>query len=205
MAKVKYGLKNTHYAKITTDDLGNITYGTPKPWPGSVNLSMDAEGELTPFRADNMNYWVSSSNNGYTGEFESALIPRDFRIDILGEEEDANGALIERADAKPASFALMFQVENDVAATRFCYYNCAATRPSSEANTTEETIEPQTDTISFNASPRTDGLVKATMEAGSEAYERWFEAVYEPAVSTGGNGGDNTGDNTGDDTGDDGN
>ena len=194
MAKVKYGLKNVHYAKITEGEQGAITYGTPKPWPGAVSLSMDAEGELTPFRADNMNYWVASSNNGYSGEFESALIPEDFRTDILAEQKDTNGALLEYADAKPSSFALLFQVENDVNATRFVYYNCTATRPSTEANTTEESIEPQTDTLSLTASPRPDGLVKATMDADGTGYDSWYTAVYEPtAQAAGGNTGGNTG------------
>ena len=192
--KVKYGLKNVHYAKITEGENGAITYGTPVPWPGSVNLSLDAEGELTPFRADNMNYWVASSNNGYSGEFESALIPDSFRKDILDEKEDANGVLLEYSDAHPSAFALLFQVENDEAATRFCYYNCKATRPSTEASTTEETIEPKTDTINFTASPTSEGLVKATCEHGTTGYDTWFTTVYTP-VATGGGG--NTGGNTG--------
>ena len=198
MAKVKYGLKNVHYAKITEGENGAITYGTPVHWPGAVSMSLDAEGELTPFRADNMNYWVASSNNGYSGELETALIPDSFRKDILGEVEDTNGVLVEYADAKPSSFALMFQVENDVDATRFCYYNCTATRPSSEANTTEETIEPQTDTISFTASPTPDSLVKATADASDSPYATWFETVYIPTRTTqGSNAGATQGSNTG--------
>ena len=188
MAKVKYGLKNVYYAKITEGANGAVTYGTPVAWPGAVSMSLDAEGELTPFRADNMNYWVASSNNGYSGELETALIPPAFRKDILGEVEDTNGVLVEYANAKPASFALLFQVENDVDATRFCYYNCAATRPSSEANTTEETIEPQTDTISFTASPRADGLVKAMAESNNTGYDTWFESVYTPTIQNGNTG-----------------
>ncbi len=187
--KVKFGLKNVYYAKITEGELGAITYGTPVAWPGAVNLSLDAEGELTPFRADNMNYWVASSNNGYSGELESALIPDSFRKDILGEVEDTNGVLLEYSDAHPSAFALMFQVENDVAATRFCYFNCKATRPSTEAATTEETIEPKTDKVSFTASPTAAGLVKATCEQGTTGYDTWFSTVYTPAT-TGGNTGD---------------
>lgn len=195
--KVKFGLKNAHYAVITLDNEGKPTYATPVPWPGSVNFSMDAEGELTPFRADNMNYWVSSSNNGYTGELETALIPKTFRTDVLGEEEDANGVLIEKSTAIPKDFAFLFQVEGDQAATRFVLYNCTATRPSTEASTTEEAIEPQTDTVSMQASPRYDGIVKATAEAGTSPYDTWFESVYEPATTGGGTtGGETTGGET---------
>ena len=34
--KVKYNLKNVHYALLNTDTTGNVTYGTPIPIPGDV-------------------------------------------------------------------------------------------------------------------------------------------------------------------------
>lgn len=37
--KITFGLKNAHYAKITVDNTGKITYATPKAIPGSTELS----------------------------------------------------------------------------------------------------------------------------------------------------------------------
>ena len=52
--KVKFGLKNVHYAVVTTNSTGKESYGTPVAWPGAVNLSLDAEGDTNSFDADDI-------------------------------------------------------------------------------------------------------------------------------------------------------
>ena len=82
--KVKYGLSNVYYAPLTeaVDESGNTTYTyeTPVRIPGGVELSLEAKGETTAKRADNVNYYVSVSNNGYEGDLTIVLIPESFRI-----------------------------------------------------------------------------------------------------------------------------
>lgn len=188
--KVKYGLCNVYYAVATLDSSNVATYGTPKPWKGAVNLSLDAEGNTTKFRADNIDYWVGVSNNGYSGDFESALIPDDFRQDVLGEIMDTAGVLVEDAAAKTKPFALLFQFEGDEKNTRHVLYNCTATRPSVSGATTEEEIEPQTETLSLTAvsvhnSSLDKDLVKARCKESDSPYSTWFDAVYQPTVISG--------------------
>jgi len=183
--KVKYGLKNVYYAKATIDNETNAaTYDTPVRWPGAVSLSLDAEGNTTKFRADNIDYWVGQSNNGYSGDFESALIPDSFRKDILGDVTDSGGVLIEDASAKTTYFALLFQFEGDVSNTRHVMYKCSATRPSVSGQTTEEEIEPQTETLTLTAiavhnSALDMDVIKARCGEADAPYENWFDAVYQ--------------------------
>ena len=184
--KVKFGICNVHIAKITEEE-GNITYGTPFAVPGAVGLSMEPEGDTTPFYADNIKYYISSSNQGYTGDLEIAITPEDFLTQILGQTKDKNGALFENADDTNARFALMFEGDGDVKKRRFVYFDCTATRPSTEANTKEESTEPQTDTITITMSPRsTDKAIKAVIEpneTNTEIYNKFFEKVYEKDAS----------------------
>ena len=180
--KVKFGLSNVHVAKITEQD-GEITYGTPFAMPGAVALSAEPEGETTPFYADNIQYYVAVSNNGYTGELELAMAVKEFLTQILGQQEDTNGALFESSDDVNARFALMGEIEGDVKKRRFVYYDCTATRPSSEMNTIEDTKEPQTDTIEITMSPRaTDHVINAVIEpsdTNEDVYNTFFTKVYE--------------------------
>lgn len=186
--KVKYGLKNVYYAKATVDADNKATYTTPVAIKGAVNLSLDAQGDTTKFRADNMNYWIGQSNNGYEGDLEVALIPDSFKTDILGFKVDGDGALYEVKDAPTVYFALLFQFEGDDKATKHVLYKCSANRPQISGSTTEETIEPQTETLTITADAITvaavnEDVVKASVKYGDAAYANWFSAVHQPTSS----------------------
>lgn len=185
--KVKYNLKNVHAAKLTemADDGGSsvFAYTTPQAIPGAVSISLDAEGESSPFYADGIVYFRSVTNNGYSGDLEIALIPEWFRTEILQEKKDDKGVLIEKSNvAESVKFALMFEFDGDVNAIRHVLYNCSASRPSIESETKEDTIEPGTETLSLTADPRSDGLVKARTGDTTDqtTYDNWYKTVYTP-------------------------
>ena len=163
--KVKYNLKNVHAAKLTetvTNGVTSFSYGTPKAIPGAVSISLDAEGESSPFYADGIVYFRSVTNNGYSGDLEMALVPEWFRTEILQEQLDGKGVLIEKSDNRESvKFALLFEFDGDINCIRHVLYNCTSSRPSIESETKEDTIEPGTEKLSITADPRADGLVKA--------------------------------------------
>ena len=115
--KVKYGLKNVHaaiLAETVVDGVTTYSYGTPKPVPGAVSISLEAQGETSPFYADDIVYFRTNANNGYSGDLEIALIPEWFRTDILQEDGDANGVLVEKSDiGESVKFALLFEFTGD--------------------------------------------------------------------------------------------
>ena len=176
--KVRFGLKNAHYAKATFDEEGNVTYGTPKRIPGAVSLSLDAEGDIENFYADDIVYYVMNNNSGYQGDLELALIPEDFLKEILHENEDAN-VEFER-------FAFMFEFSADAKAIRHVLYCCTATRPNMEGETRKQQKEVKTETLTLTATPLVNGFVKAKTGANTSksVYNNWYKAVYEPPVET---------------------
>lgn len=181
--KVKYNLKNVHAAKLTKTEDGKYTYSTPQAIPGAVSISLDAEGDSSPFYADGIVYFRSTANNGYSGDLELALIPEWFRTDILKETLDKNGVLVESAKiTEMEKFALLFEFDGDVRCIRHVLYNCTASRPSIESETKEDAIEPGKEKLSITADPREDGLVKSRIgDTTSEtAYNNWYKTVYIP-------------------------
>lgn len=177
--KVQYGLKNVYYAVQSVTTSGALTYGTPVSWPGAVSIGLDSEGDVSNFFADDVVYFTAVANNGYSGDFESALIPDSFRTDVMGETVSTSGIYIENANAQPKTFALLFEFDGDANATKYALYNCKMTRPSIESSTKEDGIEVQTVSGEITATPRpTDGIVKGMCAStAATAYTAWYTTV----------------------------
>lgn len=180
--KVKFNLKNTHYALLSVSEEGEVSYAAPVPMPGAVSISLDANGEPENFYADGVAYYVINNNMGYDGDLELAMIPESFRTDVLKEKLDDKGVLIENSDVELASFALLFEFDGDQRHIRHVLYNCSASRPGIEGKTNEDSKEVQTETLAIKAAPLANGMVKAKTGNTTDvtAYNNWYKAVYMP-------------------------
>ena len=179
--KVKFNICNVHYALITVDEDGEVTFGTPVAMPGAVSLSLEPNGEPSNFYADGYAYYTISNNMGYEGDLELAMVPESFRTDVLKESLDDNSVLVESANVETANFALLFEFDGDVKKIRHVLYNCSAARPNIESTT----IEVQTETLAITAAPLANGYVKArTGDSTTDTvYTGWYTAVYLPEVT----------------------
>ena len=180
--KVKFNICNVHYALITVDEDGDVTFGTPVAMPGAVSLSLEPNGEPSNFYADGYAYYTISNNMGYEGDLELAMVPESFRTDVLKESLDDNSVLVESANVETANFALLFEFDGDVKKIRHVLYNCSAARPNIESATNEEEIEVQTETLAITAA---NGYVKArTGDSTTDTvYTGWYTSVYMPTVT----------------------
>ena len=182
--KVKFNICNVHYALITVDEDGEVTFGTPVAMPGAVSLSLEPNGEPSNFYADGYAYYTISNNMGYEGDLELAMVPESFRTDVLKESLDDNSVLVESANVETANFSLLFEFDGDVRHIRHVMYNCSASRPKIEGKTNEEKKEVQTETLTIKATPLADGKVKAKTGDTTDAtvYADWYKSVYLPAA-----------------------
>lgn len=186
--KIKYGIKNVTFFPATIAADGSATYGEAIPVPGAVSLSLDPQGDTTPFYADNIVYYTSIANNGYEGDLEIAKIPDAVLTSILGYVEDKNDVLYEDANAPVKHFGMAFQFEGDAHARRHILYNCTAARPSVSGTTKEDSIEPQTETLSITATTiyvaaLDKDIVKASCTPTEKTqYDAWLTAAYIPVA-----------------------
>ena len=197
--KVKFGLKNVHYALVTETvvttgaDAGKIvsSYGDLKALAGAVSMSMSSSASKSVFRADNSDYYVSYGEGGYDGSLEVARVNEDFLKDVLGYVEDNDKILVESGAAfKTVNyFALVFEFDGDQRETKHCLYKCSASRPDIASQTTGEggTTDPQTETLNITAVPRIDEdkyIHLQTQDTTTTAViEAWYTAVPVPTFS----------------------
>ena len=72
--KVRYGLKNVHYATVTFATDGTPTFGTPVAIPGAVSVNLSKQGDTYTFYADDGSYFELGDNASYEGDLVIMVI-----------------------------------------------------------------------------------------------------------------------------------
>lgn len=190
--KVRFGLKNVHTAIVTETTQSGVTtsaYATPVAFPGAVNLTInEASGDDSVFRADDTDYYIiQGSTQGFDGSYECAELPEAFETDVLGATKDQNGVICDGADDVIKYVALLFEIDGDQSARRYCIPKVLFRKPGINAETTgTDGKQPQTRTLNFTASPRPDDNLSRFHTGdttGTTVYNGWFGSVYTPSFS----------------------
>lgn len=189
--KINYGLSRCYYAVASISTSGTASYDTPVALPGAINLSLSQEGSTNPNYGDNIVWYETVANNGYSGSLELYNIPKSFDEDIFGNYVDKNGNYTEIADAEPVHFALLFQFEGDAHQTQHVLYNCIAQRPDVASSTKEDSISAATKTINITARTIFDSTtdknivkMKSSDTTPTSISSAWFTSVQMPAATT---------------------
>lgn len=185
--KVVFGLEKLAFAVATIAADGSASYAAPIMCPGARSISMDPQGDLTPWYADNMSYYVSDDFTGYQGDVEVARFVDAVMAAIWHEQEAGNGLKYEATGEQAVHFALLFEFKGDKHHTRHVFYNCTGTRPAVSSATTEESTEPQTSTSTITATPIwvaavSKNVVKARCVPDDAAYDTFYTEVAQPTA-----------------------
>lgn len=155
--KVRFGLKNVYYSVLTEGSTNS--FATPVVVPGAVSMTLDSNVSNGTFYADNISYYKTFANNGYTGTLELARIPDSMLQDIFGMTVGSDKILYEASGVDPKPFAMMFQIEGDQQEELNVLYRVVPTsKPSAGSQTVEETVEPVTQSFDFEALPLVTGV-----------------------------------------------
>lgn len=183
MPKIKFNIKNVHYARETQTDIYD---STPTQMPGAISVALDIDSSETVFWADGLKYYVVNTVNGYKGDLTVAKLADIFRKEVLGEILDSKKVLIETNKPINQRIALGFEIETDKKSELFWFYGVTCGKPSVSGKTTEGSNDPETETISINVAGLSNGLirVRTTQETDEETRRNWFNSVYMKTDST---------------------
>lgn len=179
---VQFGLSDVHYS---IHDADTDSYGAWKPISGAVSLNLSPEGSTDKHYADNVTYYTSTKNSGYSGSLTIFKPNDDFRQEVLGEILDATtGLLYEHTKALPKEVALRFKIDGNERDEITVLYNVTFSRPSGDNGTNEDSTTVKNYSLDFNAVGRdvtingdTVNVIKATIENTAENKTKYAALV----------------------------
>ena len=181
--KVLFGFSDLYVGTYEIDGYGAVVMGTPYHQAGAVGFSPEFSEDLTNFRADNINYWSAFTGGSAEGDLEVAMFDDEFKTTFLGYIELDDGGLAKVKNAVKPNVYIAFEIQGDEAARRVIIYNCAFGSITRAYSTTEETVEPVTETlpVTINGDNET-GITLVTYEDGDTGYDTLFTNPPAPAL-----------------------
>ena len=182
--KVEFGISNLYVGTYTVGTTGTVTMGTPYHQAGAVSFSPEEQSEANNFYADNVIYYSGYTGGTFEGDLEVAKFDDSFKTQFLGYIQKASdGGLAVVKNATKPNVYIAFQVEGDAESRRIIMYNCSLGGITREYNTTEDSIEPATETIAVTvAGDNKSGISMVSYSQASSGYSTLF--TNPPAPTT---------------------
>ncbi len=182
--KVLFGLSNLYIGTYAVND-GVVTLGTPYHQAGAVGFSPDQSTDTNVFYADNVEYYSSISEGAIEGDIEVAMFDDAFKTQFLGYKTLADGGLAQVKNPTKPNVYVAFEISGDREARRCIFFNGTLGAISREYATTEDSIEPQTESISVSfVGDNASGVRMATYKPGDTGYSTLFSAPTAPSIAT---------------------
>lgn len=184
MARV-IGLKNLHYAILTSDTVEGVEYQAPKRLESAINLDIQDNTDQVTFYSDDK---VEQVINAYAGKevtLELGYLPNELEAAITGNTYNAEtGMFSQDVNAVAPEVALIFEAPKSNGASRYgvLYKGVFAVEGETYA-TKEDNVEGQTVTLKGIFMPLTfNGKPSAKLDTDVEASDttaktNWFKQV----------------------------
>lgn len=189
------GLDKLFYAKITEDDAGDETYGTPVQLAKAMNADLSVElAEATLYADDGASEIVKEFKNG-TLSLGVDDIGASVASDLTGATIDANGVVVSASEDGGEPVAVGFRAKKSNGKYKYYWlYRVKFGIPATNLATKGDSITFSTPTIEGTILRRNkvDGKGKHPWKAEvtegdaavtSEVITNWYQEVYEPSYT----------------------
>ena len=190
------GLDKIFYAKITEDETGDETYGTPVQLAKAMNADLSVElAEATLYADDGASEIVKEFKNG-TLSLGVDDIGASVASDLTGATIDANGVVVSASEDGGEPVAVGFRAKKSNGKYKYYWlYRVKFGIPATNLATKGDSITFSTPTIEGTILRRNkvDGKGKHPWKAEvtegdaavtSEIIKNWYQEVYEPSYAT---------------------
>lgn len=142
------GLKNLHYAKVTSDDATAVVYGLIMPIAPAIAVDMKTSSSSAILYADDAPGDIDTATGVTEVTINTSDLATAVEADLLGHTVNASGVMVRNFDDQPPYVAIGFSSKTSDGGEMFVWLLKGKFRvPDSAHKTKGESIEHQTPSI----------------------------------------------------------
>lgn len=187
------GLKDLHYAIITSESKTETVYGEVKPLGPAMALNLVPSVNRGNLRADDGVLFSDAAKGPIAVTLNTAYLEKEVEADILGKTIDANGGIMDKGTDEPPYIAIGGKALSARGGYEYFWVYRLKLAPAEEnRETQQETPTYQTPNLSGEAIPRLhDQAEKYKMWdkdptiTDKSIFDNWFDEVIDDTWAPG--------------------